>query len=192
MCLFDKSHKSLPLLWQGCCLFLIYQIAGGCLQSNEKSEFETDLISIGYILDSCFSHDFDSIRTVTKTIEFTNEPPETRKLEAYNIHKDLELIRKYDIATPRWAEFVTTTRKDSAGLTLIDYHISNNRAPVRSISIVKMGDLIQSLDIFNEKNSVVSQQNLRINWVLKSGYSIANESKLFFRKPSKFKMKVEY
>lgn len=171
--------------------FLVLML-GSCVDPEEAVEFETNLISVSHLLDSVFQHQLDSTQTVTKTLKLSNQKTETQELENYNILTDLEIMRKYDVATPRWADFVETTRRDSAGLTLIQYNVENKRAPVRTMSFLKKGDTIQNLKIFSRKKSVVSHQNLWLDWTPESGYTLINESKLIFRQPSKFSMKVNY
>lgn len=163
-----------------------------CIDPEEAAEFETDLISVSHLLDSVFQHELDSVQTITKTVLLSDQKSETQQLEDYNVLNDLEIMKKYDIATPRWADFVETSQRDSAGMTLIHYTIQNKRAPVRTMSFIKNGDRVEHLKIYSRKKSVVSQQNLWVEWTPKSGYTLTNESKLIFRKPSKFTMKVIY
>lgn len=171
--------------------FLVLMLSS-CVDPEEAVEFETNLISVSHLLDSVFQHELDSVQNITKTVLLSDQKTETQQLEDYNVLNDLEIMKKYDIATPRWADFVETSRRDSAGLTLIDYTMQNKRAPVRTMSIIKNGNHVEHLKIYSRKKSVVSQQNLWMEWTPKSGYTLTNESKLIFRRPSKFTMKVAY
>lgn len=188
----DKCRWGSKYSFTGLYLVLVGTMVGGCIDTSTSEGFETPLISLNQVLDSCFAHGLDSVQTVTKTLIFSDENPETRTLTKYNIHNDLDIIRKYDVATPRWADFVETTQRDSAGLMVIDYAMTNNRAPVRSMRFIKKGDQITDVKIHSRKNSVISSQDLRVEWTLNEGYTLTNESKLIFRKPTKFTMKVNY
>lgn len=188
----DKCRWGSKYSFTGLYLVLVGTMVGGCIDASTSEGFETPLISLNQVLDSCFAHGLDSVQTVTKTLIFSNEDPETKTLTKYNIHNDLDIIRKYDVATPRWADFVETTQRDSAGLMVIDYAMTNNRAPVRSMRFIKKGDQITDVKIHSRKNSVISSQDLRVEWTLNEGYTLTNESKLIFRKPTKFTMKVNY
>lgn len=188
----DKCRWGSKYSFTGLYLVLVGTMVGGCIDASTSEGFETPLISLNQVLDSCFAHGLDSVQTVTKTLIFSNEDPETKTLTKYNIHNDLDIIRKYDVATPRWADFVETTQRDSAGLMVIDYAMTNNRAPVRSMRFLKKGDQITAVKIHSRKNSVISSQDLRVEWTLNEGYTLTNESKLIFRKPTKFTMKVNY
>lgn len=188
----NKGRWGLKYTLPGLYLALIGATVGGCIDPSTSTGFDTPLISLNQVLDSCFAHGLDSVQTVTKTLIFSNEDPETRTLTKYNIHNDLDIIRKYDVATPRWADFVETTQRDSAGLMVIDYAMTNNRAPVRSMRFIKKGDQITDVKIHSRKKSVISSQDLRVEWTLNEGYTLTNESKLIFRKPTKFTMKVNY
>ncbi len=188
----DKCRWGSKYSFTGLYLVLVGTMVGGCIDASTSEGFETPLISLNQVLDSCFAHGLDSVQTVTKTLIFSDEDPETKTLTKYNIHNDLDIIRKYDVATPRWADFVETTQRDSAGLMVIDYAMTNNRAPVRSMRFIKKGDQITDVKIHSRKNSVISSQDLRVEWTLNEGYTLTNESKLIFRKPTKFTMKVNY
>lgn len=188
----DKCRWGSKYSFTGLYLVLVGTMVGGCIDASTSEGFETPLISLNQVLDSCFAHGLDSVQTVTKTLIFSDEDPETKTLTKYNIHNDLDIIRKYDVATPRWADFVETTQRDSAGLMVIDYAMTNNRAPVRSMRFLKKGDQITAVKIHSRKNSVISSQDLRVEWTLNEGYTLTNESKLIFRKPTKFTMKVNY
>src|SRR5690554_3649852 len=188
----DKCRWGSKYSFTGLYLVLVGTMVGGCIDASTSEGFETSLISLNQVLDSCFTHGLDSVQTVTKTLIFSNEDPETRTLTKYNIHNDLDIIRKYDVATPRWADFVETTQRDSAGLMVIDYAMTNNRAPVQSMRFIKKGDQITDVKIHSRKKSVISSQDLRVEWTLNEGYTLTNESKLIFRKPTKFTMKVNY
>lgn len=189
---YDKLNLAGRLSRSGFYLGFLVLMCTSCIDPEEAAEFETNLISVGQLLDSVFQHQLDSTQAVTKTLKLSSQKTETQELESYNILNDLEIIRKYDVATPRWADFVETTRRDSAGLTLIQYNVENKRAPVRTMSFLKKGETIQNLKIFSRKKSVVSHQNIWLDWTPESGYTLINESKLIFRKPSKFTMKVTY
>jgi len=188
----DKCRWGSKYSFTGLYLVLVGTMVGGCIDASTSEGFETPLISLNQVLDSCFAHGLDSVQTVTKTLIFSDEDPETKTLTKYNIHNDLDIIRKYDVATPRWADFVETTQRDSAGLMVIDYAMTNNRAPVQSMRFIKKGDQITDVKIHSRKNSVISSQDLRVEWTLNEGYTLTNESKLIFRKPTKFTMKVNY
>lgn len=165
----------------------------GCMNPDKSVDFETDLISLSSVVDSVFLlEESDSIHHVVKTIEVTGNSSETKEIPEYNILKDLELLKEFDIATPRWADFVHTSVRDSSGYTFIQYTIKNKQAPVNKITFVRHGDLIKSLRILSQKKSPVSQQKISFHWELGNRYTIRNESKLIFRKPSTFTMKVEY
>lgn len=183
------------MYWSGDSIFLHILLAlclTGC--APEKSvEFETDLVSTTSILDSIFiQKGEDSLRAVQKTITVNGVRPETQQIRQYNIKNDLDILKSYDLATARWADFVETDERDSAGLTLVTYTTTNDKAPVKKMHLVKYGHQIQSIQIHSLKKSIISEQTVDINWKLNQGYTLKNISKLLFRKPGYFKLEVHY
>lgn len=110
----------------------------------------------------------------------------------YNIKDDLDILNKYNVATPRWADFFETHKRDSAGYQLITYTTENKRAPVRMIKIVKENSETQSIQVVSHKKNLISEQEMRIIWDLRKGFSIQNTSQLLIRKPSEFRMEISY
>lgn len=164
-----------------------------CMSPEKDAGFETDLISLNTLVDSIFSAEGgDSLRSVTKTIWVNRGEGETKALDNYNVKNDLDKLKVYNIATPRWADFVEVSSRDSAGFTLTTYTMANERAPVRSIRFVKKDSQIESVMILSLKKTLISSQEMKINWGLGSGYSFENTSQLLFRNPSVFRMKVAY
>lgn len=163
------------------------------MPTGDKAGFETDLISLTTVVDSVFDSGVqDSLRNVKKTIRVNKGDPETKNLSGYNIKNDLNKLKDFDVATPRWADFMQTTTRDSAGVTLIRYSTENDRAPVRFINIARTEDKILSVDVHSQKETLVSDQSMRIQWEIGSGYTIERTSQLLFRKPSVFHMDVRY
>src|SRR5680860_1608699 len=99
-----------------CLLFLFLLSLSGCISPEEAANFDTDLISLEGVVDSVFgAGEADSLRHVSKTIWVNQGEPETKDLDNYNIKKDLDQLKNYDVATPRWADFIVTSARDSAG-----------------------------------------------------------------------------
>lgn len=188
-----KIKDRRTILWAGLILGIVSCFTTGCIDQEEAAHFETNLISLDKIVDSVFmTSSQDSVVSVTKTIQVNSRESETRQFQDYNIRNDLETLKEFDVATPRWADLVQTSVKDSAGLRLITYTIDNTRAPVQKISFVKDGNQLQSLKVYSQKKSMVSQQKTTVHWVLGENYTFQNESKLIFRKQSTFAMNVTY
>ena len=82
-----------------------------CQNSESSHEFQTDLISTSRFVDSFFM-DNDSIRSVIKTLTVNEGIPEIREIEGYNIYEDLKMVKDFDVATPRWADFFEVTKRD--------------------------------------------------------------------------------
>lgn len=169
-------------------------LLNSCVTSDEEAGFQTDLVSVRQVLDSVFQEgNADSIRTVTKTITVNQKSPETRKLESYNILDDLRMLRDYDIATPRWAEFYQVTRDgESRQTSKITYTTENEKAPVRKMVIEKTGKEIKRIYLVGEKTNMISRQIIEIDWRPAEGYSIDSRSALLFQKSRGFEMEVEY
>lgn len=164
-----------------------------CMSPDKMADFETDLISMNTFVDSIFGiGGADSLRLVTKTIRVNQGEAETRTIDNYNIKNDLDKLKAYDVATPRWADFIDTESRDSAGYTLTTYTTANERAPIRSVRFVRKNNKIESMAILSQKKTLISSQEMKINWSPDSGYSFENASQLLFRKPSVFRMDVSY
>src|SRR5690606_41408360 len=127
---------------------------------EEAAHFETNLISLDKLVDSVFMASRQhSVVSVTKTIQVNSLESETRQLQEYNIRNDLETLKEFDVATPRWADLVQNSVKDSAGLRLITYTIDNTKAPVQNISLVKNDNRLQRCKVSTHKKSMVYKQN---------------------------------
>lgn len=164
-----------------------------CMSPEKNVGFETELISLNTLVDSIFNAEgTDSLRAVTKTIWVNRGEGETRELDNYNIKNDLDKLKAYNIATPRWADFAEVSSRDSAGFILTTYTMVNERAPVRSIQFLKKEAKIESVRILSLKKTLISSQEMKINWGLDSGYTFENTSKLLFRNPRVFRMEVAY
>lgn len=186
-----KNRISILSFWS--ILVILFSNLTSCLEPNKVTHFESDLISLSKVVDSFFLDGIqDSVVAVTKSIQVNTNQSETKQLQNYNIQNDLEILKEFDVATPRWAGFVQTNTKDSAGLELITYTMDNTRAPVQRISFVKNGDQLESLRVYGHKKSMVSEQKITINWILGNNYTLKNESHLIFRKQSTFTMNVSY
>ncbi|MBY5959988.1 hypothetical protein KUV50_17690 [Membranicola marinus] len=164
----------------------------GCVEPEDVTTFDTDLISLPAVVDSVFNNGMDSLLNVTKTITVNDHPPESKKLVNYNIKEDLRILIDYNVATPRWADFMEVQRTDSAGLQLIRYTTDNKKAPVRNIRVVKKGNDIIAVKIRSNKKNLISEQAHTIVWNLGKSYSIQKTSKLLIRKPSIFRSVVSY
>ncbi len=165
----------------------------GCMNPEKSAHFETDLISLNHLLDSVIAESGnDTLRDVSKTIQVSGNEPETRHISNHNILDDLNKLREYEIATPRWADFVKTTRRDSAGFELIRYTLTNKRAPVQHIVIAKKDGNVENLQVHSRKKSAVSEQQVEIDWNPGRGYVFSTESKLLFRQPNTFTMTVTF
>lgn len=168
-------------------------ILTGCISPDESVTFETDLISMPSVIDSVFGGGaLDSVVDVTKTITVNKLEPEKKDLDQYNIMEDLEVLTDYNVATPRWAEFIDVHSRDSAGLHLITYTTENKKAPVRFIKIIKKHHDIKSIEILSATHNLISDQEIKITWNLESQYSIQKTSQLLIRKPSVFRSVVSY
>lgn len=169
-------------------------LLNSCITSDDEIGFQTDLVSVGQVLDSLFREgNADSIRTVTKTITVNQKNPETRKLEHYNILDDLRMLQDYDIATPRWAESYRVTRNEEGEQTSkVTYTTENEKAPVRKMVIEKTGKEIKRVYLIGEKRNMISRQITEIDWRPTEGYSIDSRSTLLLQKSRGFEMEVEY
>lgn len=174
--------------------FIGCMLLNSCITSDDEIEFQTDLVSVGQVLDSLFHEgNADSIRTVAKTIIVNQKSPETRNLENYNILDDLRMLRDYDIATPRWAEFYQVTEEEEGRQTSkMTYTTENEKAPVRKMVIEKAGKDIKRIYLIGEKRNMISRQVTEIDWRPAEGYSIDSRSALLFQKSRGFEMEVEY
>lgn len=164
----------------------------GCISPDESATFETNLISMPAVVDSVFNGRLDSVMGVTKTITVNEMEPETKTLEHYNIKNDLSILADYNVATPRWAEFIDVNSKDSAGYHLLTYTTKNEKAPIRFVKIIKEGSDVKSIEIRSGRHNLISDQEHKIKWDLGGRYSIQKTSQLLIRKPSVFRSVVSY
>lgn len=173
--------------------FFFLVLVTGCISPDESINFETNLISMPAVVDSVFSGGvLDSLLDVTKTIVVNKLEPESKQLDQYNIKEDLSVLTDYNVATPRWADFMEVHSRDSAGLHLITYTSANNKAPVRYIKISKKDNDVKSIEILSARHNLISDQEIKIIWNLESQYSIQKTSQLLIRKPTVFRSIVSY
>jgi len=162
-----------------------------CQDSEKNHEFDTELISITRFVDSFFLEN-DSIRSVTKTLIVNEGTPEIKTIEDYNIYEDLKMLKEFDVATPRWADFFEIKKTDGAGLEKVEYTTENKKAPASHLIFFRNNDTIQSVKIKSRKGTMISKQNTDIDWTPGEGYILRNHSKLLFQKPRTFQMEVRY
>lgn len=183
MCWWNKCRR-------GLCAGLIF-ITLSCQNSESNHEFQTDLISTSRFVDSFFM-DNDSIRSVIKTLTVNEGIPEMREIEGYNIYEDLKMVKDFDVATPRWADFFEVMKTESGGVEKLEYNTQNEKAPAGNLIFLRDDDTIKSISIRSRKGTMISEQNTDIDWTPGEGYVLRSQSKLLFQKPRIFEMEVRY
>lgn len=169
---------------------LIFMILS-CQNSESSHEFQTDLISTSRFVDSFFL-EHDSIRSVVKTLTVNEGVPETKEIAGYNIYEDLKMVKDFDVATPRWADFFEITKTEIGGVEKLEYNTLNEKAPAGNLVFLLDGDSIRSISIRSRKGTMISEQNTDIDWTPGEGYVLRSQSKLLFQKPRIFEMEVRY
>lgn len=173
-------------------LFLGFALVTSSCQESEKShEFDTELISTSRFVDSFFL-DNDSIRSVTKTLTVNEGIPESQNIEDYNVYDDLKMLKEFDVAVPRWADFFKIEKTENGSLEKLEYTTENEKAPARYLIFLREEGVIQSVKIKNRKGTLISEQITDIDWTPGEGYVLTNQSKLLFQKPRIFQMEVRY